>query len=162
MTTENNANKFTVLDGHVSFDSAYIIQDYPYGRSLRCKRACWLEQATKGAKAELFRFMACTTDPKRTTEVWNKPKASTYGAFSLMYIDEETGHLHHAGIGEYPWEEHWESFSAKWRNLMPEEMRLRFDEIMSKSIKRSQAINAVYAAATERAKARKIEELTAE
>lgn len=85
-----------LLPGHTSPDTAYIVDDYPYGFRLRCKIRYWLEYK-KGAG---FRFVSQTTNPKRG-DVWNKPKASTYCKFGgAMYLDD-AGHVQWAGLTEY-------------------------------------------------------------
>ncbi len=74
-----------------------MVDDYPYGYTLRCKIRYWLEyKPNKG-----FRFCSQTTNPKKPFEVWNKPKASTYSMFGgAMYIDTN-GHCTWAGLSEY-------------------------------------------------------------
>jgi hypothetical protein len=86
-----------ILSGHISADTAYIVDDYPYGFRLRCKIRYWLEyKAGKG-----FRFWSQTTNPKRDGEVWNKPKASTFCMFGgAMYINGD-GHVSWTGCHEY-------------------------------------------------------------
>ena len=73
-----------ILNGHTSPETAYVVQDYPYGYRLRCKIRYWLETATKGAKAGETRCMSQTTNPKLTGEHWNTPKGSTYGQCLLL------------------------------------------------------------------------------
>ena len=66
--------KHTILRGHDSFETAYIIADYPYGFRLRCKQAVWLEfKAGWGS-----RYCTRTTNPKVPGEIWNAPKKGTY------------------------------------------------------------------------------------
>jgi len=85
-----------VLTGHVSPETAYVVDDYPYGFRLRCRIRYWLEYK-KGAGV---RFVSQTTNPKRG-DVWNKPKASTYGRFGgAMFLDEE-GHVQWSALTEY-------------------------------------------------------------
>ena len=85
----------TILSGHTSPDSAYVIESYPYGFHLRCKMRCWLETNKKGT-----RFVTQTTNPKRG-DIWNKPKASTYSEISgAMYLDEN-GHVQWQGLTPY-------------------------------------------------------------
>jgi hypothetical protein len=87
----------TILKGHVSPETAYLVDDYPYGFKLRCKIRFWLEFKPKLG----FRFMSQTTNPKRAGEHWNKPKASTYHAFGgCLYLDEN-GHVVWAGLSEH-------------------------------------------------------------
>lgn len=90
MTKEQNmSNKTQVLRGHKSPETAYLVDDYPYGFRLRCKIRYWMElKAGRGA-----RLVSQTTNPKVAGEVWNKPKASTYsGGMPIMYLDGQ-GHL---------------------------------------------------------------------
>jgi hypothetical protein len=83
----------TVLSGHVSPDTAYLVESYPYG-GLRCKIRCWIETTKNGQ-----RFCSQTTDPKRSPEHWNKPKKSTYTDLMVLYIDhDDRDHLKHASI----------------------------------------------------------------
>jgi len=86
-----------LLSGHTSPETAYVVEDYPYGFRLRCKIRYWIEfKAKKG-----FRFVSQTTNPKRPGEVWNKPKASTYSMFGgAMYLDENE-HVQFSGLSEY-------------------------------------------------------------
>jgi hypothetical protein len=82
---------------HVSPESAFVVDDYPYGFRLRCKIRYWIEY-----KAKLgFRCMSQTTNPKRPGEVWNKPKASTYYRFGgALYLNDDD-HVQFAGLSEY-------------------------------------------------------------
>jgi hypothetical protein len=91
--------RVTVLTGHTSADTAYVVDDYPYGRRLRCKIRYWIDTATKGAAKGQQRFMAQTTNPKSREpgDVWNKPKASTYSQIMVMYLDD-IGHVHNYGL----------------------------------------------------------------
>lgn len=69
------------LFGHTSPETALVVEDYPYGFTLRCKIRYWLE--FNGHKG--FRFGSQTTNPKVTgSEFWNKPKYSTYAPFAVM------------------------------------------------------------------------------
>jgi hypothetical protein len=86
-----------VLSGHVSPETAYVVEDYPYGFRLRCKIRYWIEyKAKKG-----FRFVSQTTNPKKAGEVWNAPKASTYCRFGAALFLNEEGHVEWRGLGEY-------------------------------------------------------------
>lgn len=87
----------TILVGHVSPETAYVVDDYPYGFRLRCKIRYWLDcDPKKGA-----RLMSQTTNPKAAGVVWNKPKASTYCRFAgAMYLHDK-GHVQWAGLHEY-------------------------------------------------------------
>jgi hypothetical protein len=86
-----------ILKGHISPETAYVVEDYPYGFRLRCQIRYWLDcNPKRGA-----RLMSQTSNPKRPGLVWNKPKASTYCVFGgCMYLDD-AGHVQWAGLNEY-------------------------------------------------------------
>jgi hypothetical protein len=85
-----------VLSGHVSPETAYVVDDYPYGFRLRCKIRYWLETNKRGT-----RFVSQTTNPKRDGEVWNKPKASTYSDVAGAMFTDENGHVKWSGLTYY-------------------------------------------------------------
>ncbi len=88
------------LTGHTTQDTAYLVDDYPYGYRLRCKIRYWLEyKASQG-----FRLMSQTTNPKKAGEVWNKPKASVYHHLAVMGLNEEN-HVTWTGIQSYNMDE---------------------------------------------------------
>lgn len=111
----------TVLHGHVSPETAYLVEDYPYGFRLRCKMRYWLETAVKGAKKGEMRLMHQTSNPKRG-DIWNKPKASNYSDLLVMYLDEQ-GHVHTAGISAFVWPDHYATFMADFGPQLSEEQR---------------------------------------
>jgi hypothetical protein len=88
-----------ILKGHVSPETAYLVNDYPYGYTLRCKIRYWLESNKHGT-----RMVSQTSNPKLAGfggDVWNKPKASTYAKFAgCMYLDDEE-HVHWTGLDVY-------------------------------------------------------------
>lgn len=88
-----------ILLGHTSPETAFVVDDYPYGFRLRCKIRYWLESSPKKG----VRFCSQTTNPKITTaEIWNKPKYSTYSRFGgCMLQDETNGHVEWTGVSEY-------------------------------------------------------------
>ena len=87
----------TLLSGHLSPETAYVVDDYPYGFKLRCKIRYWLDVHPKHG----VRLMSQTSNPKRAGLVWNTPKASTYGRFAgAMYLDEQ-GHVKWSVLTEY-------------------------------------------------------------
>lgn len=77
-----------LLTGHVSEETAYHVDDYPYGFHLRCQIRYWVETAVKGAKKGQQRFMSQTTNPKRG-DIWNKPKAGQYYGMVFMYLNDD-------------------------------------------------------------------------
>jgi len=100
----DHADVETILTGHDSPETAYVIEDYPYGRRLRCRKRVWVETATKGAKKGQQRVASQTTNPKRAGEVWNKPKRGTYSDIVVLYLDT-SGHVQGAGASAYSGEE---------------------------------------------------------
>jgi hypothetical protein len=92
MTTTTNT-EFTsesAVFGHVSEETAYLVDDYPYGFRLRTQIRYWLETTKSGD-----RFVSQTLNPK--TGRWNKPKKSTYVQVGAMYLDAE-GHMTWTGL----------------------------------------------------------------
>lgn len=89
-----------VLHGHVDEESAYLVDDYPYGRRLRCEIRYWVDTAVKGAAKGQQRFMAQTTNPKAAGRVWNKPKASTYSSMVVPFLNEDD-HVKHWSVDSY-------------------------------------------------------------
>jgi len=87
-----------VLPGiHTSAETAYVVEDYPFGFKLRCKIRYWLDCSPKHG----VRLVSQTTNPKLAGEVWNKPKPSTYARFGgAMFLDQK-GHVQWSGLSEY-------------------------------------------------------------
>ena len=86
-----------ILKDHASPETAYLVDDYPYGFRLRCKIRYWLEHHQKRGT----RFCSQTTNPKRPGEFWNSPKCSTYAYLAgCMYLNEES-HVTWTGLTEY-------------------------------------------------------------
>jgi len=82
---------------HNSEATAYLILDYPYGRTLRCQKRVWLETHPKKG----VRLVSRTSNPKRGNDWNNAPKASTYSDVSgAMYLDEN-GHVQWTGLSQY-------------------------------------------------------------
>ncbi len=88
------------LRGHVSPETAYVVEDYPYGFRLRCKKRYWIERTKNGE-----RICEQTSNPKKAGEVWNKPKKSTYVDIMFLMIAEDTGYVTSGG------------FSIEWGDL---------------------------------------------
>jgi hypothetical protein len=88
-----------VLKGHTTIETAYVVNDYPYGFRLRCKIRYWLEYA----KGKGFRLCSQTTNPKVPVERWNTPKKSTYSMLGVMGLDEQ-GHVTWTGCSMYDFE----------------------------------------------------------
>ena len=94
--TVRTASKYgKPLYGHHDMASAYMVDDYPYGRKLRCRIRYWLESDPRKG----FRFVSQTEDPRNGR--WNNPKKSTYMTFAgAMYLDSQD-HVHWTGLSEY-------------------------------------------------------------
>lgn len=86
----------TILKGHISPETAYVVDDYPYGFRLRCQIRYWLEYKPNHG----VRLMSQTSNPKRGN-VWNKPKGSTYSRFGGCMVLDDKGHCTWIGLGEY-------------------------------------------------------------
>lgn len=85
--------KQPIAQVHTSPETAYIIEDYPFGFRLRCKMRVWIESDKKKG----MRVVRQTTDPRKAGEFWNAPKKSTYDTLKVLYIDSDTGHIESAG-----------------------------------------------------------------
>lgn len=96
-----------ILTGHVSQETAFLQEDYPYGR-LRCKRRVWVETNLKKGQ----RFMAQTENPKNGR--WNAPKASTYSPLVVMLLNEENDHVEVSSLSPYASEEDLDKFLEKY------------------------------------------------
>jgi len=106
-----------ILKGHVSPETAYVVDDYPFGFRLRCKIRYWLEYK----KGKGIRFVSQTTNPKVPGERWNKPKASTYARFGgCMFLNDE-GHVRWAGLSEYSGGQEAATWKATYGEGMPPE-----------------------------------------
>lgn len=98
-----------VLTGHVSEETAYVVNDYPYGYNKRCKIRFWIETNEHGQ-----RVCSQTTNPDKPGEVWNKVKKSTYTDLRVLYIDPVTGHLKDAGISHHATKTQVDAFLASY------------------------------------------------
>lgn len=82
------------LFGHTDEDSAYYVEDYPYGYRLRTTIRYWLETDRKHGD----RFVSQTLNPK--TNRWNKPKKSTYCLVGAMMLDDKQ-HVTWTGLSHW-------------------------------------------------------------
>lgn len=120
-----------LLIDHVSEATAFLQDDYPYGR-LRCKRRVWLE--TK--KSQGMRAMFQTQNPKNGR--WNAPKASTYSSIVVMYLDESNDHVETASINGYTSDEKIEAFETEYGGAFGdyERQAIRLLKAMNRAQKR--------------------------
>ena len=85
-------SEVTVLYGHESEDTAYVVDDYPYGFRLRTKIRYWVETDERRGQ----RMVSQTLNPKNGR--WNKPKTSTYSDLVFLGLDENE-HVFNHGYG---------------------------------------------------------------
>jgi hypothetical protein len=132
---EHQLAPVTVLRGHVSEDTAYLVGDYPYGYSLRCRIRYWLHTADRGSANGQVRFMSQTTNPKRVGEPWNKPKATTYYRWAVMVLDVR-GHVAWWPVSEWG-QGPWGHLRARLRTLysqLTEDERAGYDALLRVSV----------------------------
>jgi hypothetical protein len=91
---KNMENKY--LYGHDSQETAYVVDDYPWGFRLRTKIRYWIE--TKDASNGGQRFVSQTLNPK--TNQWCAPKKSTYSPILVMFLNEDD-HVKCSGLNRY-------------------------------------------------------------
>lgn len=104
-----------ILKGHVSPETAYLVDDYPYGFRLRCKIRYWIEHKIGRG----FRFVSQTTNPKNG-DVWNTPKASTYASHGGCMLLNEEGHVKWTGLNEYKNGAETKAWADKYGDGVPE------------------------------------------
>lgn len=93
----------TYLFGHTSFETAYEIKDYPYGR-LRTSMFVYIESEPKKGD----RVVRVTINPKNGRI--NAPKKSTYSPLYVLFLNSENGHIESDCIGRYTEREKIEAF----------------------------------------------------
>ncbi len=84
------------LFGHVSPETAFEQEGYPWGFRLRTKIRYWIESKEGYGQ----RFCAQTMNPK--TRLWCAPKKGTYRRIVIMFLDENN-HVKNDCI--YEWDE---------------------------------------------------------
>lgn len=118
-----------ILRDHTTPETAYVVNDYPYGFRLRCKIRYWLEYKAKVG----FRLVSQTSNPKRG-DVWNKPKASTYAKFGgCMYLDEK-GRVIWSGLTEYSSGAEAQAWKDTFGEGVPEAGRAKLDRWVAAKI----------------------------
>lgn len=98
-----------VLKGHMSEETAHVVEDYPAGFQKRCRMKIWVETNKHGQ-----RVCTMTTDPNKPGEVWNKPKKLTYVDLCVLYIEPSNGHVKHAGISHHATKKQVDDFLATY------------------------------------------------
>jgi hypothetical protein len=70
------------LYNHTSFETAYIVQDWPWGYKLRTEKRFWIESNKNGD-----RTISQTLDPR--SGKWCAPKKSTYYPVKIFYTSDQ-------------------------------------------------------------------------
>lgn len=119
---------------HTTPETAFVVADYPYGFTLRCKIRFWLETNKKGT-----RFCSQTTNPRTGNVAWNKPKASTYSSTGAMYLDEK-GHVQWESLNPYAEipqiKQYVETFGENATNIGEIKKYLKQKEILEEELSR--------------------------
>jgi hypothetical protein len=77
-----------VLHGHVSRDTAYVVEDYPFGRYGRCRIRYWIGTATAGVHQGQQRQIRQRSTPAYGREKWNRPKRDRYVELAVLYVND--------------------------------------------------------------------------
>jgi hypothetical protein len=109
-----------ILHGHTSPETAFVVDNYPYGYKLRCKIRYWIEKASKGKGKGQYRFCSQTLNPK--TKKWNAPKYSIYSTFMIMGI-EDNGYITHKTLTPYDNQETINKFLTENKDELSESER---------------------------------------
>jgi hypothetical protein len=123
-----------LLSGRVSPETAYLVEDYPYGRRLRCRVRYWIDTPTAGAYRGAQRLLHQTTDPRRPGQPWNKPRGSTYALRTWMYLDDQD-HMQHTGLSPYGLDPHrdaWLRLTGVYQQLNDEDRDI-YDTLLGAS-----------------------------
>ena len=110
--------------GHNSQETAYMVEDYPWGFRLRTQIRYWVESK----KGHGQRFVSQTQNPK--TGAWCAPKPSTYCAIAIMYLDEK-GHVQWENVHRYAQEEEINKFKETHLAHLDEFQKQSLKEIMA-------------------------------
>lgn len=88
-------NKIKTIQGCDSLETAYCVEDYPYGFRLRCRKYYYVETGKNGQ-----RLVTVTTNPKAGGKL-NKPVKETYKRVVVLFKDEVTGYLLTDALSDY-------------------------------------------------------------
>lgn len=113
---------------HNSPETAFMVDNYPWGFRLRTKIRYWIE--TKIAKNGGQRFCSQTINPK--TGFWCAPKYSTYSPILVMYLDEND-HVQFTALGHNSKEEIILKFKETHLLNLSEYQKEKLKEIMAYS-----------------------------
>jgi hypothetical protein len=129
---------------HTTPESAYVIEGWPWGRRLRCRKRFWIESKPKHGQ----RLVAQTTMPpeKNAAEPWCKPKAGVYGAVVVLYLTTAEGHVHHTGLHTWAYAAYEPEKAQAWLDTFREGIDPKRVEVIEKAIARGHERNAKKAA----------------
>lgn len=107
METESGYTE--TLAGHTSPETGFVVDNYPYGYTLRTQIRYWIE--TKKGFGQ--RFCSQTLNPK--TSQWNKPKAGNYHVLAVMTRNPSNGYVSYETLQSGGWskEENIQSFETR-------------------------------------------------
>jgi hypothetical protein len=123
-----------LLYGHDSPDNAYLVEDYPYGRQLRCRVRYWIDTAAGGQYRGQQRMQRQTTNPRRPGHPWNRPHSSTFALRTWLYLDEHD-HVQHTALspsGLVPDRDAWLRLTGLYDQLTDDDRRL-YDTVLHAS-----------------------------
>ncbi len=110
--------------GHNSQETAYMVEDYPWGFRLRTQMRYWIE--SKPGQGQ--RFVSQSKNPK--TNLWCAPKKSTYTSIGIMYLDE-LKHVHWVSLSLYSSAKEIESFKATHFEELDDFQKQQLKQIMA-------------------------------
>lgn len=77
-----------VLHGHISRDTAYVVEEDPFGRYGRCRIRYWIDTATAGVHQGQQRLIRQKSNPAYGREKWNRPKRDRYVELAVLYLND--------------------------------------------------------------------------
>lgn len=117
-----NTKKY--LYNHTNQETAYVVNDYPWGFRLRTTIRYWIE--SKKGKGQ--RFCSQTINPK--TGLWCKPKYSTYNDIVVMYLNE-INHIYTTHINKHTNENYIKEFIQTHEGKLDEFQKNALREILA-------------------------------
>lgn len=120
-----------VLNGHTSPETAFVIENYPYGFTKRCTKRVWIETTKRGQ-----RLCEQTSNPDKEGE-WNKPKKSNYFPILVMHTKggegKDADHVTHSVLGMYATAAEEQAFRAKFgEEAFADEYRTKTLELLAR------------------------------
>ena len=113
-----------ILLNHTSLETAYKVENYPYGFREKTTMHYWIETTPKKGD----RFCSCTINPKNGR--FNAPKKSTYVNIGCMSLND-IGHVVNNGIGIYTEKEKVTAFiEAIGLNNLNADQKKQYNQIM--------------------------------